>query len=150
MELMAIERKAVRLLILEDSQNEAERIVSLFRNSGLPTRVQRADTPEALSEALANSWDLCIASYECTQLPLSTALKILQKSERDLSFIQIIEEQDSDLIIEALQMGAQDAVRTGADDARVRPANRELANSPQHPTRRTAQLALHETEKRYQ
>lgn len=147
---MAIERKAVRLLILEDSQNEAERIVSLFRNSGLPTRVHRADTPEALSEALANSWDLCIASYECTQLPLSTALKILQKSERDLSFIQIIEEQDSDLIVEALQMGAQDAVPKGADEHLMLVVHRELANLRERRTRRTAELALHEAEKRCQ
>lgn len=28
---MAIEKKTIRLLILEDSQNEAERLVSLFR-----------------------------------------------------------------------------------------------------------------------
>ena len=38
---MAIEKKTIRLLILEDSQNEAERLVSLFRNSGRATRVHR-------------------------------------------------------------------------------------------------------------
>ncbi len=31
---MAIAKKTIRLLILEDSQNEAERLVSLFRNAG--------------------------------------------------------------------------------------------------------------------
>lgn len=35
---MALQKKTIRLLILEDSQNEAERLVSLFRNAGQATR----------------------------------------------------------------------------------------------------------------
>lgn len=147
---MAIERKAVRLLILEDSQNEAERIVSLFRNSGLPTRVHRADTPETLAEALSNSWDLCIASFECEQLPLLTAMKVLQKAERDLSFIQIIEEQDPELIAEAMQLGAQDAVPRGEDELLMLIARRELDSLHERRARRAAEVALHEAEKRCQ
>lgn len=147
---MAIERKAVRLLILEDSKNEAERIVSLFRNSGLPTRVHRANTPETLSEALGNVWDLCIASSGCEELPVLTALKLLQKTERDLSFIQIIEEQDSDLVVEALQQGARDAVPKGQDEQLMLVAQRELGSLNERRARRAAEVALHEAEKRCQ
>ena len=43
---MAIEKKTIRLLILEDSQNEAERLVSLFRNAGNATRVHRLISSE--------------------------------------------------------------------------------------------------------
>ena len=49
---MPIEKKTIRLLILEDSQNEAERIVSLFRNSGRSTRVHRLTSLDDLNEVL--------------------------------------------------------------------------------------------------
>ena len=47
---MAIAKKTIRLLILEDSQNEAERLVSLFRNAGHATRVHRLTSSEDLAE----------------------------------------------------------------------------------------------------
>lgn len=150
MVFMVIERKAVRLLILEDSQNEAERIVSLFRNSGLPTRVHRASDPESLSEALGKPWDLCIAAFDCEQLPPLTALNMLHKSERDLPFIQIIEEPDPELIVEALQQGAQDAVSEGADQHLMLVVQRELASLQERRARRAAEAALLEAEKRCQ
>lgn len=147
---MAIERKAVRLLIIEDSQNEAERIVSLFRNSGLPTRAHRSSDPEALTEALVNPWDLCIASSDCKQLPPLTALRILQKTGRDLSFIQLVAEQDSNLIVEALQQGAQAAVPKGEDEHLMLVVQRELASLYQRRSLRAAEVALLEAEKRCQ
>ena len=49
---MAIEKKTIRLLILEDSQNEAERLVSLFRNAGNATRVHRLTSSDDLAEAI--------------------------------------------------------------------------------------------------
>ena len=66
---MAIEKKTIRLLILEDSQNEAERLVSLFRNAGHATRVHRLTSPEDLAETLQQSWDLLIAAptSECLE-----------------------------------------------------------------------------------
>ncbi|MBS7326517.1 MAG: EAL domain-containing protein [Thiopseudomonas sp.] len=147
---MAIERKAVRLLILEESQNEAERIVSLFRNAGMPTRVHRVSDPEALAEALGNVWDLCIASYECENLQPLAALRMLQKAERDLPFIQIVAENDPCLVVEALQQGAQDAIAKEEDELLILVARRELASLAERRARRTAEIALQEAEKRCQ
>lgn len=147
---MAIERKAVRLLILEESQNEAERIVSLFRDNGLATRAQRIDTAEALSEALTTVWDLCIASPNCAELPSLTALKVLQKSGRDLPYIQLLEEHDPELQLEALQLGAQDAVVQGEDQQLIFVIRRELDSLYERRSRRSAEVSLLEVEKRCQ
>ena len=59
---MATEKKTIRLLILEDSQNEAERLVSLFRNAGRATRVHRLTSSDDLAETLQQSWDLLICA----------------------------------------------------------------------------------------
>ncbi len=64
MVLMVIDRKTIRLLILEDSQNEAERIISLFRNSGYATRAHRISSLDNLNEALKNTWGLMYSSIQ--------------------------------------------------------------------------------------
>ena len=76
---MAIDKKTIRLLILEDSQNEAERLVSLFRNAGRATRVHRLTSSDDLTEALQQSWDLLICAPSSEQLPPSEAIGAIRR-----------------------------------------------------------------------
>ncbi|WP_263147243.1 EAL domain-containing protein [Pseudomonas sp. RIT-PI-AD] len=147
---MAIEKKTIRLLILEDSQNEAERLVSLFRNSGRATRVHRLTSSEGLQEALQQSWDLLIAAPMSDGLDPSEALGAIRRQAKDIPFIQLVDGNDSDLITEALTMGAQDALPLGDDERLMLVANRELANLEERRARRAAEVALREIEKRCQ
>lgn len=147
---MAIEKKTVRLLILEDSQNEAERIVSLFRNAGHATRVHRVEDADELQQALQNSWDLFIASPNCLDLSAEDALTMLQKAARDASFIQLIETHDSGLVTDALRRGAQGVVPIGEDERLILIAKRELSNLEERRARRDAEITLREVEKRCQ
>ncbi|MFZ6046127.1 EAL domain-containing protein [Pseudomonas sp. CR3202] len=147
---MAIEKKTIRLLILEDSQNEAERLVSLFRNAGRATRVHRILSVDDLSEALQQSWDLLIAAPSSEHLSPGEALNSIRRQSKDIPFIQLVAENDSDLITEALALGAQDALPQGEDERLVLVANRELANLEQRRARRAAEVSLREAEKRCQ
>lgn len=147
---MAINKKTIRLLILEESQNEAERIVSLFRNAGHATRVHRISQIDELEKALTQSWDLFIAAPTCDELSPEDALMVLQKTARDTSFILLVEGNDSDSITEALELGANDAVPMEEDERLILVAKRELANLEERRARRAAELALHEVEKRCQ
>ena len=67
---------------------------------------------------------------------------------RDISFIQLTEDNSSDSITESLELGAQDAVPHGEDERLILVAKRELANLEERRARRAAEIALHETEKR--
>lgn len=145
---MVIDRKTIRLLILEDSQNEAERIISLFRNSGYATRAHRITSLDNLNEALKSTWDLCIAACHSENIAPLSALKSIQRMARDISFIQLTEDNSSDALIESLELGAQDAVPHGEDERLILVAKRELANLEERRARRAAEVALHETEKR--
>lgn len=147
---MAIEKKTIRLLILEDSQNEAERLVSLFRNAGRATRVHRLTSSEDLQDALQQSWDLLIAAPVSDGLDPGEALAAIRRQAKDIPFIQLVDGSDSDSITEALALGAQDAVPLGEDERLVLVANRELANLEERRARRAAEVALRETEKRCQ
>ncbi len=147
---MAIEKKTIRLLILEDSQNEAERLVSLFRNSGHATRVHRLVSSDDLAQALAQSWDLLIAAPSSENLDPHEAMTAIRRQAKDIPFIQLTDGNDSDSITEALALGAQDALPQGEDERLMLVASRELANLNERRARRVAEVALRETEKRCQ
>lgn len=147
---MANEKKTIRLLILEDSQNEAERLVSLFRNAGRATRVHRITSSEDLTDILPQGWDLLIAAPEAEALEPSEALAAIRRQAKDIPFIQLVSGNDSDAVTEALALGAQDALPQGEDERLILVANRELANLEERRARRSAEVALREAEKRCQ
>ncbi|MFI7868012.1 PAS domain S-box protein, partial [Ectopseudomonas khazarica] len=147
---MAIEKKTIRLLILEDSQNEAERLVSLFRNAGHATRVHRLTSSEDLAEALQHTWDLLICAPSSERLDPSEAIGAIRRQAKDIPVVQLVDGNDSETITEALLFGAQDALPQGEDERLVLVAKRELANLEERRARRAAEVALREAEKRCQ
>ncbi|GAB3378255.1 EAL domain-containing response regulator [Azotobacter armeniacus] len=147
---MAIEKKTVRLLILEDSQNEAERLVSLFRNAGRATRVHRLTSSEDLAESLQQTWDLLITAPHSENLSPAEAIAAIRRQAKDIPILQLLPDNDSDSITEALALGAQDALPQGEDERLILVASRELANLDERRARRSAEVALREAEKRCQ
>ncbi|MBU1332316.1 MAG: EAL domain-containing protein [Gammaproteobacteria bacterium] len=147
---MAIEKKTIRLLLLEDSQNEAERIVSLFRNAGNATRVHRLTSSDDLAQALQQSWDLLISAPSSEALEPGEAINAIRRQAKDIPVIQLLADNDSDSITDALMLGAQDALPQGEDERLVLVAKRELANLEERRARRMAEVALREAEKRCQ
>lgn len=147
---MAIDKKTIRLLILEDSQNEAERLVSLFRNAGHATRVHRLTSSDDLAESLQQTWDLLICAPSSEHLEPSEAITAIRRQAKDIPVIQLVEDNDSEMITEALLFGAQDALPQGEDERLVLVAKRELANLEERRARRAAEVALREAEKRCQ
>ena len=147
---MSPQKKTVRLLILEDSQNEAERLVSLFRNAGQATRVHRLTSEEDLAEALQQTWDLLINAPTSDNLDPGEATATIRKQGKDIPVIQLIDGNDTDAITEALLLGAQAALPQHEDEWLILVANRELANLEERRARRSAELALREAEKRCQ
>ncbi|TXR40107.1 EAL domain-containing protein [Ectopseudomonas mendocina] len=147
---MAIEKKTIRLLILEDSQNEAERLVSLFRNAGHATRVHRLTSSEDLAETLQHTWDLMICAPSSEYLEPGEAINAIRRQAKDIPVIQLVDDNDPEIITEALLFGAQDALPQGEDERLVLVAKRELSNLEERRARRAAEVALREAEKRCQ
>ncbi|AEF24077.1 EAL domain-containing protein [Pseudomonas fulva] len=147
---MAIEKKTIRLLILEDSQNEAERLVSLFRNAGNATRVHRLTSSEDLLDALKQNWDLLICSPSSENLDPHEALSSIRQQGKDIPVILLLADNEPDSVTEALMLGAQDALPQGEDERLVLVARRELVNLEERRARRAAEVALREAEKRCQ
>ncbi|GGJ97512.1 EAL domain-containing response regulator [Pseudomonas matsuisoli] len=145
---MATEKSTIRLLILEDSQNEAERLASLFRNNGRATRLYRLTSEEDLIDVLRQDWDLLIAAPESELLAPADALTHIRRLGKDVPFIQLVADNDSDSITEALLQGAHNALPQHEDERLLLVATREIAALQDRRARREAEHALSEAEKR--
>ena len=150
-----IANETIRLLILHDSRTEAERLISMLNNSGRSTRAQHVESEEALVKLLQEqSWDLLIAHQKATCLEPLTAIRQIQRLNKDVATIIQAEEDDdmigSQAVVEGLKLGACDVVLTDDDQHLLLVITRELANSHQRVLRRRAERKLHEAERRSQ
>ncbi|EHK70561.1 response regulator receiver modulated diguanylate cyclase/phosphodiesterase [Pseudomonas psychrotolerans L19] len=147
---MAAEHSAIRLLLLEASQNEAERLVSLFRNAGRATRAQRLADPAGLDELLSQSWDLAILAPPSPELDSLSALRQLRRRVPQLAVIQRVPPDDPAAVLDALRLGARDGIASDNDEHLLLASLRELGNLAERLERRRLEQALAEAEQRCQ
>lgn len=147
---MAAEHSAIRLLLLEASQNEAERLVSLFRNAGRATRAQRLADPASLDELLSQAWDLAILAPPSPELDSLSALRQLRRRAPQLAVIQRVPPDDPAAVLDALRLGARDGIASDNDEHLLLASLRELGNLAERHERRRLEQALAEAEQRCQ
>src|SRR5436305_1392662 len=83
-------KPVLRVLIVEDSEFDAQMITSLIRKSGYEVVAERVETGESMTKALRDKpWDLILSDYNLPQFSAPEALKSLQESQLDLPFIII-------------------------------------------------------------
>lgn len=110
-------KSTIKLLLVNESDNEGERLVSLFRNAGRVARAHRVESAEALFSALeSDSWDLLISNDKHPELSTEQCLEQLKKNNIDIPVI-VLRGSDAD-IQSALDAGVADVV-TPDDDARL-------------------------------
>lgn len=141
----------VHLLILDPSQNDAESLVSLLRNSGKATRAHRITSEEDLEEALKNgNWDLLLARDVEQEFGADDALAMIRRMDKDIPFILLTGEYDRDRTVSVMRAGAQDTVPFEYTDQLVLVVNRELSALDERRRRRVLESHLREAEQRCQ
>ncbi len=146
---MAPKNETVRLLVLHESQDNAEQIVNALKNSGIATRPELIANEDELLDALKDGvWDIMLAGELTNGIPYDNALAQIRKQDKDIPVIVLLEKFDGEVIEEALQAGAVDTVVFDAHKHLVYAIKRELANLQHRRARRKAEAALSESEKR--
>lgn len=120
-------KKTIKLLLINESENEGERLVSVFRNAGRVARAHRASSADDLYSSLENEqWDLLIANDKHPEISVEQCLEQLSKLDTDLPVIII--RDDSNAAITAMEKGASDVVATEDDQRLIFASFRELNN----------------------
>jgi diguanylate cyclase (GGDEF)-like protein/PAS domain S-box-containing protein len=104
----------LRVLIVEDSKDDAELLLAELRRGGYDPTYERVQTAEAMSAALADRlWDIVMADFSLPHFSGPAALKLLQDSGRDLPFIIVSGGIDEDTALELMKTGASDYIMKG-------------------------------------
>ncbi|WP_435100091.1 EAL domain-containing response regulator [Arhodomonas sp. AD133] len=143
--------RTLRLLIAEESLNDAEQLVSVLRNAGHAVRPTRVEDAEQLEEALhGRPQDILLCAPGLGGLPLETAVRTVNQSGHYLALLVLTDEDDPELRSEVMGMGAADLVSKADTEHFLRVIERERATLAARRSQRRLEAALKETERRCQ
>src|SRR5947209_7346478 len=98
----------LRLLIIEDSEDDATVVRHLLRRSGYQVESERVDSAQALSQALEKSWHIVIADHSMPSFSGLEALKMIREVNPEIPFIFVSGTIGEETATEAMRVGAQD------------------------------------------
>lgn len=143
--------KPLRVLIVEDSEDDAEIIVYQLERGGYAPIYQRVDNADAMSLALEQQqWDIVLADHSLPQFSGTAALALLQEKGLDLPFIIISGSIGDEIAVAAMKAGAHDYLMKGNLSRLVPAIERELQEAISRRERQQIQSELRESEDRWQ
>ncbi len=125
--MSAIEPRPLRLLLAEDSEDDALLLTRELRRGGYRPEMTRVDTADGLRQALqAADWDLVIADHNMPGFDSLDALALVRELRADLPFIVVSGSIGEEIAVDVMKSGANDYVMKN-NLARLLPAiDREL------------------------
>lgn len=139
--------KDLRLLLIEDSPDDARLILRELKKAGYSLTTQRVETSEALADVLRlNTWDLIISDYQMPQFNGIEALEQVKSSGLDIPLIIVSGNIGEETAVAAMKAGADDYLMKD-NLARLAPAiERALRETVNRRERRQAEQRIYENE----
>ena len=127
----------LRLLIVDDSENDALLIERELSKNGYDLYCERVYTPEALQGALAaKEWDIVISDFIMPRFSGLDALRMVKDCTGNIPFIMVSGKTGEDTAVEAMKAGADDYIMKWKL-ARLAPAvGREMIEAEQRRQRK--------------
>ncbi len=141
--------KPLRVLIVEDSPDDADLLVRELRKGGFEPEWKRVETQREMGEALAGGeWDVIISDYTMPRFSAPAALEFMQASGLDLPFLIVSGTVGEETAVAAMRAGAQDFLLKSQLSRLVPAVERGLRDAEEQWRRRAAEQALRESEAR--
>lgn len=101
--------KGIRLLIIEDSDDDKDLILLHLKRGGLDVISHQVETKDELVKALnSDYWDLIISDYSMPSFDGISALNAVKEAGLDIPFILISGAIGEEIAVEAMKAGASD------------------------------------------
>ena len=102
----------IRILIVDDSEDDAFFITKCLQSGGYEVVSERVDTAEAMRVALTEQdWDFITSDHAMPQFDARGTLEVGKEIRPDLPFIIISGEIDINLAVSLMKAGAQDYIQ---------------------------------------
>jgi len=103
-----MQSRHVRLLVVEDSETDAELTIRALREAGYAPQWERAETRRQYLARLDPPPDVIIADVSLPQFDGLTALRLLKDRDLDIPFILVSGTIDEEFAVAAMKEGASD------------------------------------------
>ncbi len=143
-------RVPLRLLLIEDSEDDAELICLELERGGFELDWRRVETEETFRAALDGPWDVIISDFQMPEFDGLHAFSLYKDRKLDTPFIFVSGALGEERAVEAMRAGARDyllkgnlarlnvAVRRELSEARTRQAQRAAEEATRREQRRLA------------
>ena len=98
----------MNILIVEDSQDDADLVLRELRRAGFDPHWKRVETEADFLDEIKNSPDIVLSDYSMPQFTGLRAVELLKESGLDIPFILISGTVGEDVAVEAMKQGATD------------------------------------------
>src|SRR6201988_2463419 len=141
---------ALKALIVEDSDDDAQLLVRELRRNGYLVAFERVENAEQMSKALAHGeFDIIFSDYSLPEFDAPRALELLKQSGPDIPFIIVSGTVSEDVAVLSMKAGAHDYLPKGNLIRLIAAVERELREAQQREARRKADEALRISDVQY-
>ncbi|HOE15894.1 MAG TPA: PAS domain S-box protein [Syntrophorhabdaceae bacterium] len=106
-----LHHKSIRVLIVEDSEDDTLLLLNLLRRSGYEVVHERVEKEEAMRAALLDrQWDIILCDYRLPQFDGMRALQLIKDMNIDIPFIIVSGAIGEETAVECMKAGAHDYV----------------------------------------
>lgn len=142
--------RPLRVLLIDDSEADAELVLAELRNGGYESTWERVDTAAALMAALARQpWDVILCDYVMPQFSAPAALQLIREHRTDAPVIVVSGQIGEEFAVTAIKGGACDYVSKHKLTRLCPAVERELAEAEGRRARKYAEEALRASEQKY-
>src|SRR5213082_768056 len=135
--------KPLRVLMVEDSEDDARLMLRELRGAGYDLTHERVDTAAALEAALdRHPWDLVIGDYSMPHFSGTAALGMLRQRGLDVPYICVSGTITEELAVAAMKAGAHDYVTKGQLKRLLPAIERELREAQGRATLRATEASF--------
>jgi len=138
-------RKSLRVLIVEDSEDDALLLLRALRQGGYDPMYAVVETSAAMRRAVSEKeWDVILCDYKMPQFSGLAAISLLKETGLDIPIIIVSGTIGEDVAAEAMRLGANDYVMKGNLSRLVPALEREMVEAESRRKRRQAEQKLRE------
>lgn len=138
----------LRLLIVDDSVEAAEAIVSGLRNTGIAVRPTRPENEGELEAQIAGALDLLLVAPAASSVEFERVLQLVNASGRDLPVLLLADSIDDALLLQATAAGVRAITLRGHMDHIQSVVRSEWADLDARRAQRRLETQVRETERR--
>jgi PAS domain S-box-containing protein len=140
----------LRVLIVEDSEDDAQLILRDLRVGGYEPSFTRVETGPEMAAALdREAWDVVLSDHNLPEFDSLSALELLQGRGLDLPFIIVSGSIGEEVVAKAMKAGAHDFILKQNRSLLCSAVSRAMASTAALRERQRMELALRESEERY-